>query len=636
MKKYILLCFLFLSIAAESQVRVIPVVVHVLHYYGEENITDYQVRDAIDRLTIDFRKLNADTVDIIPVFKPIAADCEIEFHLANIDPNGNCTNGIEHVFTSRTFFAGEHSKIHNWPNNKYLNIWIVNSLTNSSAVGYTHFPGGADSTDGIMMLHNYFGSIGTSNPVNPRQLTHQLGFYLNLLSPWQSGSFGSICGDDGVMDTPETMGSSSCNLSLSVCNPPIIENVQNFMEFSYCNRMFTQGQKARMRALLDSTVNGRNNLWTPANLAATGTDGSPVTICSPVADFIGADGCVGDPIAFKNMSWNAPITSWSWSFPGGNPSMSTDSNPTVTYATAGFYDATLIVTSATGIDTITKSAIVHITDTAQLTIPYSEDFESVNSLVGVDGWIDNIDQSSTCLWTRTSIANTTPGGSYCIKIDNYNNSANEIDAWVSPSIDFSNITFPIIFKFQVANAQRSNVSDDELGLYYSINCGESWQFTSYVKAGAILSTAGVVPIDFTPGSTSQWRQETVTINAVQNKPNVRFKFTNKSDNGNNIYIDDINITGTITGVNETNLTENDFVVFPNPSAGISKVEYSITKNADVKITVHNIVGELIFTTSSENKTPGYHEVMLPSLSPGVYLVELNVNGKRFYKKLITS
>jgi PKD repeat protein len=51
---------------------------------------------------------------------------------------------------------------------------------------------------------------------------------------------------------------------------PMIDNVENFMEYSYCFKMFTIGQGDRMTAALNSTTGGRNNLWQPDNLAATG------------------------------------------------------------------------------------------------------------------------------------------------------------------------------------------------------------------------------------------------------------------------------------------------------------------------------------------------------------------------------
>ena len=41
------------------------------------------------------------------------------------------------------------------------------------------------------------------------------------------------------------------------------------MEYSYCNKMFTNGQKNRMRAALQSSVGGRNNVGLQ-NHTATG------------------------------------------------------------------------------------------------------------------------------------------------------------------------------------------------------------------------------------------------------------------------------------------------------------------------------------------------------------------------------
>jgi len=72
----------------------IPIVFHILHYDGAENIADAQIYDAMDILNQDYRLLNSDTSQVIPEFKNLYADAGIEFKLATIDPFGNCTNGI--------------------------------------------------------------------------------------------------------------------------------------------------------------------------------------------------------------------------------------------------------------------------------------------------------------------------------------------------------------------------------------------------------------------------------------------------------------------------------------------------------------------------------------------------------------
>jgi len=85
------------------QVITIPVVVHVLHT-GQAigtglNISNAQIQSQIDVLNEDYRRLNADATNTPAEFQGVAADVEIEFVLACVDPNGNPTNGIVRVQT---------------------------------------------------------------------------------------------------------------------------------------------------------------------------------------------------------------------------------------------------------------------------------------------------------------------------------------------------------------------------------------------------------------------------------------------------------------------------------------------------------------------------------------------------------
>ncbi|WP_315816307.1 hypothetical protein [Paraflavitalea speifideaquila] len=78
----------------------IPVVVHVLYNTPDQNISDAQIKSQIEVLNKDFRKLNGDTVNIPAMFKHLAADCQLEFELAKIDPSGRATTGITRRNTS--------------------------------------------------------------------------------------------------------------------------------------------------------------------------------------------------------------------------------------------------------------------------------------------------------------------------------------------------------------------------------------------------------------------------------------------------------------------------------------------------------------------------------------------------------
>jgi PKD repeat protein len=621
-------------------VYIVPVVFHIIHNYGPENISDAQVYDAVDVINRDYRLQNADTAAIVPSFQALKADIEIEFRLATLDPNGNCTNGINHVQSMTTYGGDDAAKFSGWPNNMYLNIWTVNHFSPdfSTAAAYAYLPGTAsNSVDGVISLYNYVGSIGESSVNNSRTITHEIGHCLNLRHTWGPGNdVGLTCGDDGVSDTPITKGHSACVLNDASCNPPTIENVQNYMDYSYCTNMFTLGQKTRMRAALTATASNRSSLWQASNLAATGVSGPPVT-CVPIADFaLQTPGrnlvCEGGTVHFKDFSHHATITSWMWYFPGGVPSTSTDTNPDVMYPTAGIYDVSLVVANSVGQDSIVRPQYVRVSAVGATTgtIPYVESFEDTTVFPINDGFL--IDNDGLTTWTR--VTNAASGGSASIKINNYTNVAGQIDSWIGPPLDLSNIAQPTM-TFKVANAQRNSLSNDQLQLSFSYNCGESW-IPRWTRSGASLSTAGILSVNFTPNA-SQWVLHTTgAMSNLTQKPNVRFKFENKSDRGNNTYIDEINITGTIVNIDEADDVQTGFTLWPNPSDGETRLQFFLSSTQKVKISITDVLGRNINNLLEQTLQEGDHNFMIPAMTPGIYFIDLIVNNKHHARRLIIS
>ena len=110
-----------------------------------------------------------------------------------------------------------------WAGNKYLNIFVVNEA--GGAAGYTTLPSSWSSsnmTNGIWVLHDYVGSIGTSGSYSSRTLTHEVGHWLNLEHTWgpnnNPGNASSCSDDDYISDTPRCIGVSSCNLTSNSCD----------------------------------------------------------------------------------------------------------------------------------------------------------------------------------------------------------------------------------------------------------------------------------------------------------------------------------------------------------------------------------------------------------------------------------
>ncbi|MEO6884025.1 MAG: M43 family zinc metalloprotease [Bacteroidia bacterium] len=626
--------------SAPSPIYTIPIVFHIIHNYGAENISDAQVYDEMKILNRDYRKINPDTTAIIPSFKGIAADAGIHFQLANIDPNGNCTNGIDRIVSTLTYNADDNSKLDDWPDSKYLNIWVVASIANGAA-GYAYLPPNAQyipQYDGVLILSSYIGSIGTGSPITSRALTHEIGHTLNLEHPWgNTNQPGVACGDDGVTDTPITKGFTSCPSTPSqaaICNPPTIENYQNYMDYSYCSCMFTQGGVLRMRAALTSNIANRNNLWSTSNLIATGTNGTLVNVCAPKADFIANaySVCAGSGLQFTDESWNGHPTSWLWTFPGGTPSTSPDSMPTIIYNTPGIYNVTLKASNGSGSNTLTKNSYVTVESTTPKYTDwfYSDGFENCTAVPNTDWSVNN--PNSDVTWARTtSVAHS---GSASVWINSNSNTAGNYDELISPSIDFSKITSPTL-TFYLAYAQKSSTTNDQLQVSCSTNCGQTWN-TRYNKSGATLSTGGVQTGNFVPNG-SQWRQETVSISPFASSHDVRIKFKFVSEAGNNIYLDDINISGP-AGVPERSGEQINLAVYPNPLENNSVISFILPDKENVNLMVYDILGRLVSNLENSELGAGAHTYSIGknNLKPGIYFVKMIANGHLFVQKLMVN
>src|ERR1700741_2320701 len=72
----------------------IPVVFHVLHVNGPQNIADNILETALGYVNKDYARMGSDTASIDPFFKSLYKNSLIRFALAKKDPQGNCTNGI--------------------------------------------------------------------------------------------------------------------------------------------------------------------------------------------------------------------------------------------------------------------------------------------------------------------------------------------------------------------------------------------------------------------------------------------------------------------------------------------------------------------------------------------------------------
>lgn len=286
------------------EVLTIQVVVHVVWRTPEENISDAQIQSQIEVLNRDYRQHNDNFLSIVtyPLFRQIAADMEIEFALATVDPTGQPTSGIVRRQTdlpqiASTFFNDGRRRISYdelggsdaWPTDCYLNIWV--GALSPGLAGKGTFPEEvSDREDGVFIAPHRFGTFGTvRQPYHlGRTATHEIGHFLNLHHLWGPGTDPSCDGDDGVADTPRQNKTflNQCPLTINLsCQLDLPAMTSNFMGLSEdaCLAMFTEGQKARVW----ETLNGpRRGLLHPPAGCVTPTATTEQPTADPVVKVV--------------------------------------------------------------------------------------------------------------------------------------------------------------------------------------------------------------------------------------------------------------------------------------------------------------------------------------------------------------
>lgn len=653
----------------QGEKYIIPVVVHVIHEGGSENISKAQIEDQIRILNERYRGENANRAITPAPFLAVAGELDIEFRLAKLDPLGNCTEGITRTFSHKTNAASDGNGVKDlidWNCYQYFNVWVVKSIDvgQSGVIGYAQFPAtGLCGTDGVVVDYRFFGSIGTASNAEGITLVHEAGHWLGLRHIWGD----EVCGTDGIDDTPQAR---VANYGVCISDYPYFpdtlcagtdtingEMMVNYMDYSgdQCETMFTQDQCDVMDFTLSGTdgTNGfRSNLWSQENQWATGTHDDYVeTDCKPVADFIANKtfACTGVTINFDDNSYNGTVTSRSWSFPGGSPETSTIASPNVTYASAGTYEVTLTVTGPGGEGTTTKTSYIHIADdAAQINANYTyfEDFESQSDFD--NNWVVLNSDNTANKWEIAGNV-TTPSGGGVLRVRNLGNTVTEIEEVISPSYNLSLLQSAVILKYNYSGATTTFLGDhttpfeftvdgDAFKVYYSTNCGQSWtQIPQLALSGENLINAGLYSASYVPNAQSIWSEKQTTLPAgAANAENVKFKFSYEvgSGYGNNFYLDAIRIEN-ITGVEELN-TMLGVQVYPNPSNGLTRISMNAPENGKLSLNLVDILGRTVASVynGSVNAGEQVYNVDVNSIDAGIYFLQINYNDKTSAVKLI--
>ena len=121
------------------------------------------------------------------------------------------------------------------------------------------------------------------------------------------------------------------------------------------------------------------------------------------------------------------------------------------------------------------------------------------------------------------------------------------------------------------------------------------------NAMALESVSGFKGQKFVPADQSEWKEMAINISSfIASKPNVRFKFEFVSGLGNNIYIDDVNITST-TGISEED-QNNSLLVYPNPVSEVLTIDFAETNINSGSVEIKDLSGRTVYIQSIEERS----------------------------------
>lgn len=623
---------------------VVPVVVHVLYANSVQNVSDQTIINTIQALNEDYGRTNPDTSLTPAAWKPIAASTNIQFCLAQRDPNGVVTNGIERRQTSAgPFDVDDVCKFYGsggldaWDVTKYFNIWICDLVPGLG--GYGEFPTGNYS--------NTFGNVTdyTLIGLNGWVASHECGHCFNLRHIWADDG-GSCAFSDNVSDTPNQADATSSPCPTypytDACQPnaPGIM-FMNYMDYGSeaCKNIFTQGQATRTHNALYNlayasllTSDGCQPVFS-VNDAGVSAVSSPApiicdTVFDPVVELKNFGTGILTSAVIKYSIDGGTVNSYSWSGSLNSLASTTVTLPTLTI-NPGLHTMKAYPTQPNGVndpnpfnDTTTYTFKIAIIGQ---NAPIVQGFQ--NQYFPNNGWsYGNYDGGIT--WTRVSAHKATPFG---IEMENYNYAAvGEVDDLIVPNVNLLSVDEIPILTFWVAYAMRTTGISDTLEVVVSTDCGASWT-SVYKKWQDSLSTAAATTSPFVPVTAGDWRQETIDLTQFTFSDNVIIKFRNINNNQNNLYIDDINLN-ILTGINQE-LDRNRVSIYPNPTTGHITVNCASLKSEGFAIGISDALGRLVMKRNYSLPQSAI-DLDLSNFSNGIYLIHLNTATGTFTQKIV--
>ena len=320
-----------------------------------------------------------------------------------------------------------------------------------------------------------------------------------------------------------------------------------------------------------------------------------------------------------NSALSSDNPTWQWSFPGGNPSSSTDQHPVVSYSSPGFYDVSLTVSDDYGTSTQSYTAFINYEDLV-VGLDVQEDFEQ-----GFNGdWrLENANNSYS--WSLIDIPNGPDcAPTRCAYVEHYSiNEPGDEAELITTYVDLTGTTAPSLHYDYAYTTYASNYQDG-FRIDVSTDCGQTWDQLFYAF-GDSLATVPPIGNWWEPSDCADWSLDnSIDLSAYANQQ-IMIRFVAINGYGNNFYLDNINVIGDPSG--QIILPSPIIKVYPNPSNGLFIVEHNLNNPV---LEIFSMDGKLVFS----DRLSALKNRINTQLPNGLYNLKLTDSDHVMYSKLI--
>ncbi|MEO9967250.1 MAG: choice-of-anchor J domain-containing protein [Reichenbachiella sp.] len=222
-------------------------------------------------------------------------------------------------------------------------------------------------------------------------------------------------------------------------------------------------------------------------------------------------------------------------------------------------------------------------------------------------------------WSIAEFRDDDGKSDYAAMIPGYEITELGIENWlVSPILDFSEAEVASVF-YNISYANRVG-RNDELRILASTNCGVSYDQELYSEKGGGLAVTQSESA-WTPESEEDWRRDFVDLSGLVGQEDVRIAFVVSNQNGNNLYLDDIEFY--VSDDPSPLQIEQSVLTFPNPASTYIDLTFNFNIKEEVLVRIISMDGDVISEQSFPNTlNQTYRIANLAVANDGLYVVHV--------------